>query len=74
MRFQSHFWKQFFSHIFQNYAFSVHSHIGCLHGNDNGGVFKNLHFETRFQNYAFSVNEQVKRIKSFLFLAENVVV
>ncbi len=50
------------------------SRIGCLHGNDNGAIFKNLHFETRFQNYAFSVNEQVKRIKSFLFLAENVVV
>ncbi len=23
--------------------------------NDNGGIFKNLHFETRFQKYAFSV-------------------
>ncbi len=31
------------------------SRIGCLDENDNGGVFKNLHFETRFQNYVISV-------------------
>ncbi len=52
--------------------------IRCLHGNDNGGIFENLVFETCFQKYAFSVpccreNERAKRITSSPFLAENVV-
>ncbi len=57
-------------HVFKD------SRIRCLHGKDNGGAFKNLHFETRFQNMRFQspkcscrVNEQAKHIKSFLFLA-----
>ncbi len=35
------------------------SRIGCLHGNDNGGVFKNVHLKPVFKNMRFSPQNAV---------------
>ncbi len=32
----------------------INSNFNCLQENDNGIVFKKLHFETRFHKFAFS--------------------
>ncbi len=60
----------------------INSNFNCLQENDNGIVFKKLHFETRFHKFAFSgppkhtchVNERPKTQKKISFFVENSVV